>query len=101
MSKTYEQIEEDRKHFRDLWHREVAENQKLQAEVVDMKAKFDAAAKRSQYWKDEHLAGNKENQRLRAAIRKARNHQTEMGGSFNDWFHGIQTILGEALKGGE
>ncbi len=42
-----------------------------------------------------------ENQRLRAAIRKARNHQTEMGGSFNAWFHGIQTILGEALKGGE
>ncbi|MDA3807260.1 MAG: hypothetical protein PF440_05020 [Thiomicrorhabdus sp.] len=43
MSKTYEQIEEDRKHFRDLWHREVAENQKLQAEVDKLRFERDEA----------------------------------------------------------
>ena len=39
-----------------------------------------------------------ERDRLRDAIRKARNHQTEMGGSFTQWFNEVQNILGKALN---
>lgn len=38
-----------------------------------------------------------ENERLKNAIRKARDYQTPMGSSFNQWYEEIQKILGDAL----
>ena len=35
---------------------------------------------------------------LRESIRKARDYQTPMGSSFNDWYEEIQKILQEALE---
>ena len=36
--------------------------------------------------------------KLRAALRSARDHRTEMGSSYSQWFHEVQSICDEALS---
>lgn len=75
----------------DAWTESVSEAQDLLKQITDLQSQLTSAEATV-----ERMTG--ENEQLREALRNIGKHQTEMGGSYNQWYNEVVVIAYKALS---